>query len=175
MRDDEFAAVENIVADEPVEKLQHLIAKLVGLGLELVQRRLQPVRDRDVLAAQLAHELDIVVAGHAQRVAAFHHAHDEAQHAGTVRSAVNEVAQKHRLAAGRRRDQDIAVRLLYSVVELPQQCRQLVEATVDIADDVERSGLVAPVVPQLRARDACVLDVLGGLEHVDVPEALALE
>ncbi len=83
------------------------LAELLGLALELGQRLGEPVRHLDlVLPAPLpfgpaplapgqgAHQLLLVVAAHAQPVAVGDHAHDEPQHAGRVRPAVDEVADE---------------------------------------------------------------------------------
>ena len=61
------------------------------------------------------------------------------------------------------------------VAELPEQRHELVEAAVHVADDVERSVLVLQVVPERLALDADGIHLLGGGEHEDVAEALALE
>ena len=46
---------------------------------------------------------------------------------------------------------------------------------MDIADDVERAVLVSLVVPQRNSLDDRRLDLLGRVEHEDVPEALSLK
>ena len=56
-----------------------------------------------------------------------------------------------------------------------EQLLQLVAAAVDIADDVERAVLVPLVVPERHSLDDRRLDLLGRLQHEDVPEPLPLE
>ena len=75
------------------------LAELLGLGVELGERLGQAVRDGDLGALEGADELGLVVARHAQRVAGGDHAHDQAEHAGGVRAAVDEVADEHGLPA----------------------------------------------------------------------------
>ena len=87
------------------------------------------------------------------------HAHREPQHVGRVRAAVDQVADEHR-AAGRRGGRDAVRR---RVAERRQQRHQLVAAAVDVADDVERPGLGAPVGPHRHAHDLGRLDVLDRL------------
>ena len=67
MRDDELAAVEHDVADEPVEEVACPIAELVGLQLELLQSLARAVGDLHVAAPELAHQLDVVVAWQTDR------------------------------------------------------------------------------------------------------------
>ena len=52
---------------------------------------------------------------------------------------------------------------------------ELVAATVHVADDVERSAVLLPVVPEWLALDDSRIDFVLRLEHVDVAEALASE
>ena len=75
--DDELAVVEHDVADEPVEERLDLVAELVGSRVELLERLGQAVGDLDVAAAQLAEQLDVVVAGHAERVPGGDHRHHQ--------------------------------------------------------------------------------------------------
>src|SRR5712691_8860790 len=111
------------------------------------------MRDPHVTAAKLPHELHVVIAGHAQRCARRAHVHDETQHLWSLRSAVDEIAQEHGLAAGRSRNKEscatVCGRLASNhVAESKEQLAHLVKAPVDVADDVEWTGIVAPVVPQ---------------------------
>jgi hypothetical protein len=64
--DDQLPVVENVVANSVVDECGDLLLELLGLALELRQRLRQPVGDLDVPPAQLAHELHVVVAGHAE-------------------------------------------------------------------------------------------------------------
>ena len=48
-------------------------------------------------AAQLAHQLHVVVARHAERRAGLDHVHHEPQHPGDLRPAVHEVAEEDAL------------------------------------------------------------------------------
>ena len=61
--DDQLAIVEHIVADEIVNEVRHLRAKLRRLRVKLRERLAQPVRDLHLPTPKLSHQLDIVVAG----------------------------------------------------------------------------------------------------------------
>jgi hypothetical protein len=103
-----------------------------------------------------------------QRAPALDHTHDELQDLGRGRPAVDEVAEEDGLAP-------VGVAQRVVVAERAQQRRQLVEAAVDVADDVERPVLVPLVVVQRLARDLDRVDLLHRLQHVRVAEALASE
>jgi hypothetical protein len=77
VRDDELSVVEHDVADELVEEVAGLIAKLVRLAFELLQRLLESMRDPDVPALELSNELDVVIARQADGGAGLGHRHDE--------------------------------------------------------------------------------------------------
>src|SRR5205823_6331516 len=102
MRDDQFPVIEDVVADETIEKVRDLFPESGGLAFELRERVRETVHDLHIAAAELTDEFDIVVAGDAERVAARHHAHDETQHGGNLRTTVDEVTEEDRLAALRR-------------------------------------------------------------------------
>src|SRR6185503_14725805 len=61
------------------------------------------------------------------------------------------------------------------VTQLPQQLLELVAAAMNVADDVERPRFAFAVVPERLPLDDGSIDLLLGLEDVDVPEALAAE
>ena len=124
-----------------------------------------------VPAAQLADEPHVVVAGDAERGAAFDHAHDQAEHARRVGAAVYEVAEEHRLPAGRGR----RLVALDAVAEIAEERHQLLLAAVYVADDVEGPGFLAAVVPEPRARDDGLVRLLGRPKDVHVAEPLAGE
>ena len=116
-----------------------------GLGLQLGQRLGQPVAELDLAPGQRPHQLGLVVAQDAERGAGRDHGHDQSQHARRAGPPVDQVAQEHHPApVGVRAD-----RVGRSVVaQLGQQSHSSVVAAVDVADDVERAGVVAAVVPQ---------------------------
>src|SRR5262249_53867277 len=66
-------------------------------------------------------------------------------------------------------------RFLDRIAELAEEREELVEAAVDVADDVERSALVAQVVAQRLARDRRRRDLLRRGEDEDVAKAFARE
>src|SRR5204862_180394 len=87
---------------QAVAELQDLLPEdgVLGLaGLQLLERALEAVTDADLPARQGTDELVLVVAGEAERVAGRHHAHHQAEHAGGVGAAVDEVAEEDRAAS----------------------------------------------------------------------------
>ena len=96
---------------------------------------------------------------------------------GRVRAAVDQVADEDRAAvrvAARRPPGRSSSRLIV-VAELGQQGLELGAAAVDVADDVERPGLVAQVVEEPGARDRRGGDLVLAAQDVDGPEALPLQ
>ena len=62
-------------------------------------------------------------------------------------------------------------RAIPRVPELLEQTFELVAAAVDVADDVERSAVLFPVVPEWLPLDDGGINLLLGLEDVYVSEA----
>jgi hypothetical protein len=83
--------------------------------------------------------------------------------------------REDRTTSLRRSDLVPSIRSLDPVPEVFQQLDQLVGAAVDVADDVERSGLSPAVGPQRPPREDRRLHLLGRGEDGDVPEALPLQ
>ena len=149
-------------------------AELLGLAGQLLQRGVQAVAAVDVPAAQRAQQLDLVVAGHAQRGARRHHAHDQAEHAGRVGTAVHQVAEEHRAPAARVAGVDGAAGAVAveGVAELAEQLLELGPAAVHVADDVERALFLAEIVEQSGPGDDGRGDLVRAAQHVDGAEAL---
>ena len=63
----ELAIVEHVVADEPVQKVDHLLFEAGGLLAELPQRLGKSVRYLDVPSLQSPHELLFMISGDAKR------------------------------------------------------------------------------------------------------------
>lgn len=162
VRDHEPAAVEAVVAEQAVHERPGPLHELRLLRRELVERLPQAVRDRDLAAVEGAHELLLVVAGHADRGAGLDHVHHQAQHAGGVGAAVDQVADEHGRAALRVREPLPA--------EPAQQRLQFGAAAVDVADDVEGAGQLGPVGPGPLVRDLRGVDLVEAAQHVDPPE-----
>ena len=172
VRDDEPAVVEDVVADEAVQKLLHVGAELRRLLFEFRQRPVEPVRDGDVAPFELPLQLDVVVAGHAEGGAGLRHRHHRLQGVDDAWPAVHEVADEDGLSACRVCPRTAVVPL---VPELLQQLFELVAAAVHVADDVERPGLALAVVPERLPLDDGRIDFFLRLEHVDVAKAFASE
>ncbi len=118
----------------------------------------------------------LVVARDDERVAGRVHAHHQAQHAGAVGAAVDQVADEHRPPVLRRQGVDRAALLVAGdgVAEAAEQRQQLGQAAVHVADDVERAVLGPPVGQQRLAHHLDLVDVVAA-QHVHAPEALAGE
>ena len=177
MRDDEFAVVEDVVADQSVEETRDPLRQLRRLARELFERFGQAVRDLHVASLELSHQLDVVIARNAERRFLGHHRHHEAKNVGHPRAAVDEVADEDGLPAGgvRRPIVRVALDPFDEVSELVEERAKLVEASVHVADDVERAVLVPAVVPERVALDDRRVDRLDRLEDVDVAESFALK
>ena len=145
------------MADQPVEERR---ATCVAELRRLARRAARAISARPWVICtsrpcELAHELHVVVAGHAERGAGRDHAHHEAQHAGRCAGprSTRSPTKTARAAVGRRARSPPSSPT--RVAEPAEQRDELVAAAVDVADDVERAVLVAPVVPQrLRARSS---------------------
>src|SRR5215210_7261448 len=118
-----------------------------------------------------------MVARDAQRVSRSDHTHDQAKHLGCLRPAVDQVSEEDRPPPVWRPDgaAHSVVRRGDRVAEPLKDRDELVGATVHVADDVEGTSLVLQVVPQARPLDRGRSYLLGGGEHEDVPETLALQ
>ena len=115
-----------------------------------------------------------MVARDAEGVAGVDHAHHQAQDAGAVGAAVDEVADEARpTALGVLRVDRPALRVAgEAVAQVGQQLLELGPAAVDVADDVERAVVVAPVVVLLLVHDRGGLDLVDAVEDVDLAEPL---
>ena len=177
MRHHQPPAVQHVVADQAVDEPGCFGPELLGLALELLHRGVQAVAAPDVLAAQRLEQLDLVVAGHAERGPGGDHAHDQAQHARRVRTSVDQVADEDGapavLMAGTDRTAGAVAR--QGVAELGQQLLEFGPATVHVADDVERTCFVLQVVEQRGAGDPGGGDLFWGAQDVDGAEPLPAE
>ena len=128
------------------------------------------------LPAQLAQQLHVVVAGHAERAARLDH---RPSPAAAPRESGPRSTRSPRKTALRPSGGVTVTRspsvLSDCVAELLQQLTQFVEAAMHVADDVERAVLVLAVVPERLALDRRGVDLLRRGEHEDVAEALALQ
>jgi hypothetical protein len=174
VRDHEPAAVEHVVADQALDERFHLGDELRRLGVELGERLRQAVSELDVAPVELAGQLLLVVARHADRRSGRDHAHHQAQHAGRVGTPVDQVADEDRDAALGMRAADRPARrvAVQGVAQLHEQCLQLGAAAVHVADDVERAAFRAAIVEQLLVADPGGRDLFGTAQHMHLAEAL---
>src|SRR5262249_5829335 len=152
---------------------------LQWLAFELLKRLRETVRDLDIPALELAHELHIVVAGHAKRGAGCNHAHGQPKHARDVRSPINQISQKGGFTACRMTHFERGIRTGVSmrdlVAERLQKCSELVEAAMNIPDDIERPMLVLSIVPERLALEDGVLNFFRRGKNIHVAKAFAIE
>ena len=100
MRDDQLAVIEDVVADQSIEECGHVPLGTRGdSAVELRQRLREAVRDLHIPPAQFPHQFHVVIAGHAERIAARDHPHHQPQHGGNLRPAIDEIADEDRLPA----------------------------------------------------------------------------
>ena len=149
----QFAVVEYVVTDQPVEKVTYVVTEAGRFPLQLLEGLFQAVVDGNLLPAEFALQFQVVVAGHAPGYAVLHHAHDQAEHPGRIRPAVDQVAQENRLSALRVADlpTEVPFPLRYAAEYVPKFLEQghgFPEAAVDVTDDVEGPVDVLLVVVQ---------------------------
>ncbi len=168
--DDQPAAVQDVVADQSVDEVRHLLAELGVLrvlALQLLHRLGESVAVLDLAPLEVTAELVLVVARDAQRVARGHHGHHAAQHTGTVGTAVHEVPHEHG-------GTPLGVRAVL-VAQLAEQGVEFGAAAVDVTDDVEGPGEVPQVVVPAFQDDFGRVGLLLGAQDVDLAEAFALQ
>jgi hypothetical protein len=181
--DNQLAVVEDVVADEAIEELFEFLAEgftnVVRQGVDLGKALCQTVGNPHIFAAQLAHQLHVVVAGDAKRGAGNDHVADEPNRFENARATVHEVADEHRLSAQRMRVHRAAGKCRAIrrgprdfVTQLTEQRFQFLAAAVNVPDDVEGTVLMALVVVERHSFDVCRLHFLWAFQHEDVPEAL---
>lgn len=103
----------------------------------------------------------------------------QAQAVGAVRAAVHQVAEKDQPSAVRMRDPKAPARrllpALHDIAESAQQRDRLVEAAMQVADDVERPAVLAAVGPQPPAFDHDRVGLLRRAEAVFAEKPLAAQ
>ena len=114
-----------------------------------------------------------MVARHADRDPARHRIHDEAQAVDNARAPVHQVAEKTRAVALFMRDGKALVLRLDAIAKLGQQRFEFIAAAVEIADDVERPGVVASVGPKALAFNDRRIDLRLGTKLETIAEAFA--
>ena len=172
MRCDQLAVIEDVVTHEVIEKVAHLLPELGGFCFELRDGVGETMRELDVAAPKLAHQLHVVVPRDTVGRLRLDHGHRDLEDLRDPRAAVHEVAEEYGLPSGRVPPHSA---LVYSVSELREQLLQLVATAVHVADEVERPVVGLAVVPQELALDLDRFDVLGRLENEDVPKSFLLK
>ena len=151
MGHDQPAAVEPQVAHQPVEKRLCLFAKRGRLPLHLLRRLCKAVGELDIAPVEPAHELHVMIAGNTKGGAAADHGVHQPQNVGCSWPSIDKVADEDRPATCWRGDATGAMfaiaRPCNRIAQFGEQQFQLIRATMDVADDVERTGCMARVGP----------------------------
>src|SRR5262249_6831798 len=169
VRHNQPSAVEHIMRHPVIDKIDDLGFELGRFGLELGERLREPVGDFDLTAAKFAHQLDVVVSGNAERRAGLDQRHHDAQHARRVRTAINEIAEKHSLAAVR------MTQLSKIVAQAGQQGFELGTATVNVADNIEWPRILTAIAPERLPFHGGRFNLFGRMQYGYMPEPLAIE
>ncbi len=173
--DHQPAAIEHIMADQSIQKLQRLGAKGVRFAAQLLQRFGQAVADLHLSAAQGPDQLEIVITDHAIAIAAVHRRHGQPQYVRRPGAAIHQIADKDQLPALGMRDPPRFLAGIELIAELIEQPAQFIKTTVYVADDVEGTGFSLFVVPQRLPLDIDCIYLLHRIQPVDVTEAFALQ
>src|SRR5207247_10585544 len=154
----------HVVAHEVIQKAQGSTFELWRHFLELREGLGKPMGHAHILSLELFHQLDVVVSRNAQGTSSLNHVHDELKDTGNIGPEVDKVPQEDRFSPGRRTDavaraaQTICP-ALDLVPELREEGQKLVQAPVDIANDVEGPMLFLQIVPELRPSYGGFLDL----------------
>lgn len=180
MGDDKLSAVEHEVADQRIEEGEGTPGEANWLKFELGKGLRDAVRKLHIPALQFAHQLVLVVARHTQGGPGGDHAHDETQDAGARGAAVYEIAEEggappFRVGCVESCSAIVVGRRTQDVAKLTEQQHELLEAPVDVSDDIERPGVVAPIGPHAVADEARGFYLLRRAEDVHVAKAFALQ
>ena len=184
MGDDQFAAIEDVMAHQSIEIVCCLTAEgfpnVLGQCVNFRNRLCQAVLDLHVLGPQFPHELHIVVAGDAKGRTGDDHVADQPQSVENPWATIHNVAKEHHLPAlgmleGAVAPQRIVVLPDRHVAQLLKQGFEFIAAAVQITDDVKRPVFIPLVVPEWGPLDDSRLDLFGRLEDEDVREAFSLQ
>jgi hypothetical protein len=116
-----------------------------------------------------------VIARNAERLASLHHAGDEMKYLHGARAAIHQVANEDQLAVARGRHRIHSIGLIHDVAELRHQLDELVEASMNISDDVEWAVLGLLVIPKGVALNRYGVHFLRAGEFEDVADAFSLQ
>ena len=147
MSNDQLAIVENVVTHQPIEELGSIGAEFRGLSSQLLERRGQSMRNLHILAPERLDQLDVMITRHTERLTGAHHCHHQAQYVGRSGSTIHQIADECQLAAIGRCYCELLFAALNLIPKLRHQFQQLIQTTMHVADNVERTMLRTLVVP----------------------------
>ncbi len=141
--------------------------------------QIETVGQFDVAPLEPFVQLEIMIADNAVSRTVLDHSHDQPQAIQVLRPPVGDIADENGHPAFRRTDMDqlfgSLLERIDDISETGQQFRQLIETTVDVADDIERSVVRTPVGPKRLPADLEPVDLLRGFHHLNLPEAFLLQ
>src|SRR4029077_20282406 len=163
------------MADEPIEEPGDFALEFRGLGLKLRNGIGESVRHLHVLAPQLLKQLHVMVAGNTDCGSGCDHPHYESQYLGNLRAPIYQITKEDCLSPLGHPDlMPIAV-LLDRITKGRHQFQEFIEASMNIADDVEGPVLISAIRPHRLPHDFQSFQLLGSLKDVNSPKALAFE
>ncbi len=162
------------MADEAVEPFAHLGRELGRFMCELLDGLGKAMAHLDVLAVEVALELVVMVADHDQACSRFDHVLGDPEHVGRARAAVDQVADEDGATAFWWRDVHLLAVPSDDIAEFAEQHLQLVGTAMNIADYVERAGLIAAIGPQLGSHDFDRIDILDRSKAMHIADAFAV-
>src|SRR5262249_39606379 len=160
---------EDVVADQRIEEFEDLFLEFERLVLDLHNRVRESVGQLHVAAFQFPDKFDVVITGDTERDAVTEHRHHQAPNVGSLPAAIHQVSDEDSFAAIGRRDSRTLRATFDLIAKLFEQRGEFVIATVDIADDVERTVLLLAVVPEWLAGDLDAGKLIWTGEYKDMP------
>ena len=166
--DNQTAVVQNVMANQFVDELRNISAKLRVFGFKLFQCLGQAVRDLHILSVQFPHQFCVVISGYTQRITSADHSHDKPKHLDDLGAAINQIADKDHLATRRRNDAGMLGRV---VSKLFEQLDQLVKTAMNIADDIKRPLVRFSIVPKRLSFDHDLIHFVRRVQNMHIPKA----
>ena len=168
--DHEAPLVQHVVGHQPIEEVQDSGLELLGSGLQAGDGGVEAVGELNRATLEQPDEAGLVVAVDAEGLAAGDEVHHQGQDLGGLGTPVHEVSHEHELAVRGAPGGESTLFLGDLPPQVSEQLQELVEAAVDVADDVEGAALVAQVVVEAGALDS--LHLVGAAQDLDDAEAL---
>ena len=105
------------------------------------------MRQLHITATECLHQLYIMIAGYAESLSSLDQSGDEAKYLRRSRPSINQVSNENQFSTLGQLRRILTILHFHGVAKRAQQLQQLIEATMHIANDVERPVLGLAVVP----------------------------